>query len=316
MRKIYYFTVALLLLSIFAYGIKLRVLDQEFNIVAPIPSFLNILDNSQVSTLDIWTPKVEETLRAGRPPEISATSALVYDLTTGKTLYAKEPLLRRPMASLTKIMTATVALENKKEDDRYVVKAADIVGEESMGLTQGEVLTLEKLLYGLMLSSGNDAAEVLASNFLFGRDKFIKAMNDKAKALGLKDTNFTNPSGLEGDGDQYSTTYDLLVITTYAMQNAEFAEVVKTFQHSIPETFEHKGFYLENSTNLLTSYPGVKGVKIGYTPEAGHCIVTYLEYKGHKLIGVILGSDNRRQEMKDLLDYSLKSQGIPPPPHG
>ena len=133
--------------------------------------------------------------------------------------------------------------------------------------------------------------------------------------MGLKNTHFTNPTGLEGDGSQYTTASDLLVITNYALQFPAFKEVAKTFIYEIPYSENHKAFYLENETNLISSYPGVFGVKDGYTPEAGLCLVTYLNFKGHKIIGIILGSDNRRQEMKDLLDYSLKLEGIIPPPH-
>ena len=149
-----------------------------------------------------------------------------------------------------------------------------------------------------------------------GREEFVKAMNNKTKALGLKDTNFTNPTGLQGDGYQYTTAYDLLVISKYAVSN--YPEIIKASsaaQYFIPETADHYAYDLYNQTNLITSYPGVKGLKDGYTPEAGFCLVTYLDYGGHKLIGIILGSENRRQEMKDLLDYSLKQQGIKPPPH-
>ena len=185
-----------------------------------------------------------------------------------------------------------------------------------MGLGVGEVLSIKELLYGMMLHSGNDAAEVIANNYPTGRADFIKAMNNKAKALGLKDTNFTNPTGLEGDGNQYATAYDLTVITEYALINFPlFMEVSKTFQYAIEQTGTHKAYFLENETNLITSYPGVKGVKTGFTPEAGFCLVTYLDYKGHKIIALILGSENRRQEMKDLLDFSLKSIGITPPLH-
>ena len=123
------------------------------------------------------------------------------------------------MASLTKIMTAIVALENKRDDNTYIVSARALVGEDSMGLSPGEELSQEELLYGLMLPSGNDAAEVLASNYPAGRTMFIQAMNDKAKALGLVDTHFSNPSGLQGDGMQYTTASDLLVITRYALEN-------------------------------------------------------------------------------------------------
>lgn len=251
-----------------------------------------------------------------KKPEVSARASLVYDLTTNKVIYQKNAKEKLPMASITKIMTSIVALENKRKDNKYFVAKKDLVGEDSMGLTAGEVLSLEELLYGLMLHSGNDAAETLANNFSGGRTKFITAMNNKAKSLGLSDTNFTNPTGLEGDGKQYTTSYDLLVITRYAVLNFPlFNEIVSTVDYNIPAAKTHKAFYLANETNLLTSYPGVKGIKTGYTPEAGLCLVTYLDYGGHKIIGILLGSDNRRQEMKDLLDYSLRSLEINPPVH-
>jgi D-alanyl-D-alanine carboxypeptidase (penicillin-binding protein 5/6) len=108
-----------------------------------------------------------------------------------------------------------------------------------------------------------------------------------------------------------------MVMTQYALGNFPlFDQVVSTFDYDIPYSLKHKAFYLENQTNLLTSYPGVKGVKTGYTPEAGLCLVTYLDYDGHKILAVILGSDDRRGEMIELLDYSLKSEGITPPHHG
>jgi D-alanyl-D-alanine carboxypeptidase len=210
-------------------------------------------------------------------------------------------------------MTAIVALENKKSGNSYRVLPSDLVGENTMGLSAGEVLTLEELLYGLLLPSGNDAAEVLARNYPEGREAFINAMNNKAKALGLTDTHFTNPSGLQGDGEQYTTAYDLLVITRYAIEHfPKFTEITSTYEYVIPATTSHKEYYLYNETNLISSYEGVKGVKTGYTPEAGMCLVTYLEYGGQKIIGVILNSEDRRGEMKEMLDYSLRTVGITP----
>ncbi|KKR77054.1 MAG: Peptidase S11 D-alanyl-D-alanine carboxypeptidase 1 [Candidatus Levybacteria bacterium GW2011_GWA2_40_8] len=291
--------------------------SQDKSLKSPLPFFLNIFDNNQVSTVDYWKPTQRNVLSyAASNVELSAQAALIYDLTQDEELYEKNSEIRLPIASLTKIMTAVIALENKKQDDRYYVSKSDLVGENSMGLTPGEVLTLEELLYGLILPSGNDAAEVLASSFVGGREEFVKAMNQKASSLGLENTNFTNPSGLEGDGKQYSTASDLLVIARYAIKNFPlFREVVSAVEKEIPYTSNHKYFYLYNETNLLTSYPGVRGVKTGYTPEAGLCLVTYLDYEGHEIIGVLLGSENRRQEMKDLLDYSLRLEGINPPPH-
>lgn len=285
---------------------------------SPLPDFLTSFKNRQVSTIDLWLPNLGNSIKTIiAKPTTTARSALLYDLTDGQVLFAKNPKEKLPIASLTKIMTAIIALENKKKDDRYLVRKKDLVGEDSMGLDENEVLSQKELLYGLILHSGNDAAETIANNFEGGRVAFIKAMNDKVKSLGLLDTHFTNPTGLEGDGSQYSTAYDLLVVTRYAILNFPlFNEVVSTFNYTIPQTRTHKAFYLENETNLLTSYPGVKGVKTGYTPEAGLCLVTYLDFGGHKIIGILLGSDNRREEMKELLDYSLKSLGVNPPAHG
>ena len=163
--------------------------------------------------------------------------------------------------------------------------------------------------------SGNDAAETLAINTM-DRDKFIKAMNDKALAIGMKNTHFTNPTGLQGDGDQHTTAYDLLVLSKYVISNyPQIINASSTKEHHIEKTNEHEAYDLYNQLNLVSSYPGVKGLKDGYTPDAGLCLISYLDYGGHKIIGIILGSENRRGEMKELLDYSLKQENINPPPH-
>lgn len=321
MRKIVVFLIAIaaiIVVGILSVNIYYRLPDNGTAVLSPLPDFLNILANKEVSTLNLWLPSLDNKISANlKTPEITAKSALVFDATTKEVLYSKNPTKKLPMASLTKIMTAIVALENKKKDDTYQVQKDDLVGEDSMGLDAGEKLSESELLHGMMLHSGNDAAEVLANNFPGGRTAFVKAMNNKVKALGLNDTNFTNPTGLEGDGRQYTTAYDLVVETEYALSNFPlFDQVVSTFDYNIPETSTHKEYDLENETNLLTSYPGVKGVKDGYTPEAGLCLVTYLDYKGHKIIAVVLGSGDRRGEMIELLDYSLKSLGITPPNHG
>lgn len=309
---VYILVIVLIVVSVFTY----KHFFSSKEIISPLPNFLTAFANDQVSTLNLWLPFFEMLDPASSDqPEITAKSALIYDLNTQKILFSKNPRERMPMASLTKIMTAVVAIEFPKKDDQYTVMQNDLVGENSMGLSEGEKLSLEELLYGLILTSGNDAAETLAGNYPAGRNRFIEAMNNKAKALGLGNTHFTNPTGLEGDGQQYTTAYDLLVIANYAMKLPLFKKVAGTFDYRIYATANHKEFYLENETNLLTSYPGVMGVKDGYTPEAGLCLVTFLNYKNHKIIGILLGSDNRRQEMKDLLDYGLKIQGITPPPH-
>lgn len=315
MGKKYYLFI--LLISFIISFFYFRFVQSPSEIRSPLPSFLSLSENKQVSSIDVWIPAITalESFVKGSVPNVSAQAVLVYDLTEKEPLYQKNPKKRLPMASLTKIMTAIIALENEKKE-LYVVEGKHLVGENSMGLTPNEALTLEELLYGLILYSGNDAAEVIAGNYPGGRDYFIEAMNDKARSLGLSDTNFTNPTGLEGDGDQYTTAYDLLVISEYALRNFElFRKVVTTFEHEIPANDYHKYFFLQNETNLISSYPGVKGIKDGYTPEAGLCLATYLDYGGHEIIGIILGSGDRRGEMKDLLDYALGAQGVEPPEH-
>lgn len=283
---------------------------------SPLPSGLTLFMNNQVSTLDLWSPIIDAaSLFFDNKPDLTATSVLAYDIDNSKTIFSKDPARKVPMASLTKIMTAIVALENPKKADLYIVQRNDLVGENSMGLTAGESLTLDELLHGLLLVSGNDAAESLSRYYENGRDGFVRAMNDKAKALGAKDTNFTNPTGLQGDGNQYTTAQDLLIITKYALENPTFAKIVSTYEYKIPATSIRRGYHLFNEINLLTTYPGVKGVKDGYTDEAGLCLITYLDYEGKRIIAILLGSQNRRQEMKDLLDYSLKSIGVEPPEH-
>ncbi len=305
--------------AIFAYPSYLFFTQASIpsTIQSPLPDLLTQAFPSVLGASESWRPVIQDTnVQKTGNLKLTATSVVSYDLTTDTLLYSKNIRTRVPLASLTKIMTAIVALENQGiNDEMRVSKSAAKVGENSMGLEQGEILKLEDLLYGLVLASGNDAAETIAENSKFGRDDFVYIMNKKAEDLGLYDTHFTNPSGLEGDGKQYSTAYDLLVMTRYGLQNPNFAKIVSTVNHEIPASEKHKAFYLYNETNLLTSYPGVKGVKTGYTYEAGLCLVSYLEQDGHHIIAILLNAQNRRQEMKDLLDYSLKELGLKPPPH-
>lgn len=306
----------LVLIVLWVFQPALIYSEKKNSLVSPLPNELNLKENDQVRLLDFWLPFVERfTEKEDSSLAATSRSVLIYDLQNNKVLFEKDADQKLPMASLTKIMTAIIALENPKKDNHYLVKPEYLVGEDTMGLSAGEVLGLEELTYGLMLPSGNDAAEVLADNFPGGRDTFIKAMNNKAVALGLSNTRFSNPSGLQGDGAQYTNASEMVVITRFALENFPvFRKVSATYQREIPATSTHKYFFLENATNLLSTYPGVKGVKTGFTPEAGLCLVTYLEYKDQKIIGVMLNSQNRRGEMKELLDYSLKKLGVTPPP--
>lgn len=313
------FIVSVLILFGFILGLRYyseNVVSSQA-IASPIPPVLTKIFAPQTNT-DFWMPAASQLKNESlKQPNLQAISALSYDLTTNTILFDKNSSEKLPIASLTKIMTAIIALENLHPADNITVGAkAATIGEDSMGLTMGEKLTVAELLHGLFLNSGNDASEALAEGSPFGRENFVFQMNKKAEDLGLSATHFTNPSGLQGDGKQYSTAKDLLVITRYALKLPLVSEIAQLPYYFIPYSDTHKAFELYNETNLLTTYPGVKGLKTGYTDEAGLCLITYLEYKGHKIVAVILNSPSRREEMIQILDYSLKTLGVTPPQHG
>lgn len=242
-------------------------------------------------------------------PEIAGTSGIIVDINTGKVLFERNSEQQMKIASLTKIMTAVVALEHKKPNDKIRVSyTAANVGENSMGITEGEVYTLEELLYGLMLPSGNDAAYAIAEGVAGDPEMFVKWMNIKARELGLKNTVFKDPSGL--DDTTYSTAQDLARLTRYALKNPRFGQVVKTVEIELPYSDSHKYLSLYNQTNLLTSYPGVAGVKTGFTEEAGLTLVTYASNGGYELVGVVLNSIDRKGDMILMLDHGFSTLGV------
>ena len=243
----------------------------------------------------------------------SAKSALLVNFDNAELIFEIKSDERLPAGSTIKIMTALVALDSKKLDDVFSIsKNAATVGEDTMGLSEGEKLTFEDLLSGLMLSSGNDAAVAIAENVAGSEDAFVAHMNEKAKLLGMNDTKFINASGLDVDGEnQYTTARDLAVLSHYIWDKyPSFRKISATDHIFLDTTNTHKAYDLYNQTSLLTTYPGVRGIKPGFTWEAGYCLVTYAENNGIKLIGVILASQNRRAEMKELLDFGFAKYGI------
>lgn len=260
-----------------------------------------------------WFPINATDLKPPYELNVGAKSALLVEYETGEVLFSKDPKEKLPAASTIKIMTALVALESAALGDTYIVSEnASRVGENSMGLAAGERMTLQELIYGLMLVSGNDAAVTIAEGIAGSEDVFVVMMNDKARELGVRDTKFVNATGLDVDGGrQYTTAYDMLVIAHYVWENyADFGKITSTDHIYIEPNTDHKAFDLYNDTNLLTTYPGVRGIKPGFTWEAGLCLVTYAQNEDRRLLGVILGSDDRRGEMKELLDYGFASYGI------
>lgn len=285
--------------------------DEQSTLSSPVPKFVATVKAASISN---WFPKTDSfDVKAEKPLQLSAKSALVVDYNSGEVVFEKDSNTRLPVASTVKIMTALVVLENSDPSKIFTVSPnAAKVGENSMGLTAGEKLTVRELLCGLMLVSGNDAAVALAEGVAGSEDQFVNLMNEKAQSLGLKNTRFVNASGLDDDGKlQYSTAADLAAISHYAWQNyPEFRKITSTVHEYIAANQNHKEFDLYNDTNLLTTYPGVRGIKPGFTWEAGLCLVTYAENDGKRLLAVVLGSDDRRTEMKELLDYGFSTFGI------
>lgn len=296
---------------VFFFGFQYFKLETQ-ELINPVSSKgISQLPKFALST-NLWFPNRNVLGLTLTKPEVSAKSAFVVDIKTGDVIYAKNEHEKRPIASTVKILTAGVALERKNPGEIVIIsEKASKIGEDFMGLSVNERLTLEELLYGLLLPSGNDAAEAIAEGVSGSREDFVKAMNEKAQLLGAFDSKFVNPSGLDGDGEHYSTAYDLALISRWTWTNSSlFRRIVGTKSYEIPYTPEHKYFYLENQTNLLSTYPGVRGIKPGYTPEAGLCLVTLAERDGHEILGVVLGSNDRRGEMEKLLNYSFSTLGI------
>ena len=304
-----FFVLEVLLLSIWWHFLAPKIIKPHLGIVSPLPFYIK---PGRVLATNLWLPDEKKVLKTDIPqPDIKAESYIAIDLSTNQVLLEKDSRKRLPVASALKIMTALVALERGDLNQRIIVsERAASIGEDSMGLSAGEKLTLEELLYGLLLPSGNDAAEAIAEGLTGRREVFINWMNSKVKELGLSDSSFINPSGLEEDNrSEFSTAYDLMVITFHALKHPKFREIVKTPEHIIPYSEDHKAFYLFTQTNFLKDYPEVVGVKMGYTPSAGLCGVTLAQSQNHQILGVLLDSPNRREDIKNLLNYSFQAVG-------
>jgi len=225
--------------------------------------------------------------------DVSAESAIVLDCYTGKIIYEKNADEKRSIASTTKIMTGLLASEIYNIDEEVVIKPewCGIEGS-SMYLTAGERLKIIDLIYGLMLASGNDAATALASLKEDSID-FIDLMNSKAAEIGLHNTNFENPSGLDSE-NHYSTARDMAILTQYALKNEYFAKICSTKQGNIGNRF------MANHNKLLFMIKGCIGVKTGYTDDSGRCLVSAVERNGRQFIAVTLNAPDDWEDHKKL----------------
>ena len=233
----------------------------------------------------------------------TATSSIVMDMDSKRILYSKNKDEKRLIASITKIMTATIALENGKVSDIYEAgdEILDMYGT-SIYLEYKEKMSLEDLLYGLMLRSGNDAAVVIANNISKDEKSFVKLMNDKAKKIGMTNTSFSNSHGLDEKTQNYSTAYDMALLSSYAYTKFPiYRKIVGTKKYN--EKTENKSYLWYNRNKLLNSYNYCTGGKNGYTPSAGRTLVTNAEKDNLRLTIVTLNDGGEYATHKNLYEY-------------
>ncbi|MBI3978741.1 MAG: D-alanyl-D-alanine carboxypeptidase [Chloroflexi bacterium] len=252
-------------------------------------------------------PAIAQAAPAIAPPRISGQAAVVIDDTTGQVVYEQNAHQHLPPASTTKVVTALVALQHSALQDivRVDVEWSDLEDSTIMGLLRGEIVTLEDLLYGLMLPSGNDAAVAIARHVGGTEERFVQMMNDEAKRLGLTDSHFANPHGLDAEG-HYTSPYDLAQFARLAMRNPAFAAIA-----AAPNAARHgkQVYSLRNINRVLRVYPGATGVKTGYTDNAWQTVVASANRNGRPVYVAVMRSWDYAGDAVALFDYFYATTG-------
>jgi len=248
-------------------------------------------------------------ITGNQPAYLSAQSVIIVDCLTGATLYAKDPDLLLPPASITKLMTSLLVADRVNLSDTVVV-GKEIKGLEgaSIGLLPGDRITAENLMYALMMHSSNDAANALAAYATGSIESFVAIMNTKSKEMGLISTNFVNPHGLPAP-NHFSSARDISVLARQAMSNPIIQSIVNTKEREIylqRGNGNRQRVKIQNTNKLLNLYPGVTGIKTGTSIEAGQCLVTYAEWDARKVVVVILNSANRYLDSVYYLDRTYQ----------
>ncbi|MGI2295766.1 D-alanyl-D-alanine carboxypeptidase family protein [Paenibacillus sp. GXUN7292] len=238
--------------------------------------------------------------------DTSAKASALIDVTSGRLLHSENGDKPMRIASLTKIMTAIVAIEHGNLQDMVKVNKS-AVGKEgsSIYIQLNEEMSLSNLLYGLMLRSGNDAAVAIAEHVGGSEEGFVHLMNEKASYIGLANTSFKNPHGLDQDG-HYSTANDLAVLTAYALKNKAFAEIVKSKEKTAPNPHEDWDYRWKNKNKMLTLYEGADGVKTGYTKKALRCLVSSATRNKHQLVAVTIAAGDDWNDHRLMLDWGFE----------
>ena len=271
-----------------------------FPVIKPIPNF----DNPQVKaffTTAAPLPKIKESASS---LDLTATGIFVLDLKSGVILYDKNPHKRLKPASLTKIMTSLVALDYYKDDSVLKVINAQRSLGNTIDLIKGDQLLADDVIQGLLISSGNDAAVTLAENYPGGYKSFVEKMNGKVLEMGLENTRFSNVSGVEGQ-DHYTTAYDIAMIARSALDRPIFENIVSKKKATLKSLNGHT--YNISTTNTLLGKPGFYGVKTGWTPEAGECLVVLAEKDAHPILISILHSSDRFGEAQKIYNWVFEN---------
>jgi len=256
-----------------------------------------VLTESDLPRKGLTLHQIRE-MRETAAPVVTAEAYILVNPTTGQVLLAKNEHERRAPASLTKILTASLALQRERLDTVITTAREDVVVWSVVGLKSGEYLTLRELLYYLLLPSDNAVALTIARHIGGDPATFVGLMNDLAASWGMNESHFTNPHGLDKEGT-YSTAFDQALAAYYAMQNPAFAEIVR----EDTAAFHESDRSMESSNRLLFSYPGTVGVKTGTTDNAGQCLTAWVDRPTGKALSVVLGSDDRFVDSALLLDY-------------
>ena len=265
-------------------------------------------DETSISeNMDIYE-SIEASSKDTKELNLNARSCIVLDRLSKKILYGKNETSKVKMASTTKIMTATIIIENCDLNQTVEVsKKAAGTGGSRLGLKTGDKITIRDLLYGLMLCSGNDAAIALAEAAAGSVQDFSKLMNSKAKELGLENTNFESPHGLDSD-NHYTTAYELAILSDYALKNTTFFNIVGTKSYTVTINGYPKN--LNNTNELLGNLNGVYGIKTGFTNGANRCLVTACKRNNMDIICVVLGCNTKKFRTTDsikLIEYAFKN---------
>ena len=270
-------------------------------------NMLSFAEDFDEETIDV-NAEVEASVKSNEVPDVNSRSCVVLDRLSKNILYGKNEKSKVKMASTTKIMTAIVVLENSSLDTTVEAsKKAAGTGGSRLGLKTGDKITIRDLMYGLMLCSGNDAAVCLAESVGGSIEGFAELMNAKAQELGLSNTHFESPHGLDSDG-HYTTAYELALLSDYALKNSTFRDIVGTKNHTVTINGSPKN--LSNTNELLGNLNGIYGIKTGFTNGANRCLVTACKRGDMDIICVALGADTKNFRTKDsikLIEYSFKT---------